>query len=505
MSKLRIAIYARLSKEDEKNDDESNSIVMQCTMLEKFVQGNFPEYQLLRFVDDGYTGTNFNRPGIQDLLMQVKDCQVDCIVVKDFSRFVRDYIELGTYLEQIFPFMGVRFISVNDGYDSDKYLGTGGDIDVNFKGLVYDLYSKDLSQKVSSSLKTLKEKGLYVSANAPFGYEKDKNDRHMLIVEKEEAAIVKRIFELRHQNKTSYEIAELLNQEHVKTPIEFKIAKGECKRSAKGNIFLWNPASICRILKNPIYIGDIVQGKYKSDGIHGKHRSTPKEKWIIHHNHHEAIIDRDLFEKVQWYKPKKPKCEKTDSHPLTGKVICGMCGRSLIYRDGFNPYFYCRTKYSSHLKSCDWKWNVMFLEQAVLFRLQERILQQQEMTKLFHNEYDAYQSEIQSLETEKIKYVSRKSLLEEDYYRSYEDYALGHSETFIKSKNEIKGLDDKIRELGEKIIKLNRSSDELLKKAESLDWSNVEFSKELVKQFIDKIIILSESDFEIVWRNSKMQ
>ena len=150
------------------------------------------------YIDDGYTGTNFDRPGVQELLDGVKDGEINCIIVKDFSRFARDYIELGSYLEQIFPFMGVRFISVNDKYDSDKYAGNVADIDVNFKNLLYDLYSKDLSMKVKASLRAVKEQGKAVCSTPPFGYMKDPEDRHKFIIAKDEAAVVRRIFNLNY-------------------------------------------------------------------------------------------------------------------------------------------------------------------------------------------------------------------------------------------------------------------------------------------------------------------
>ncbi len=148
------------------------------------------------YIDDGYTGTNFDRPGIRQLLEAVKDARLNCIIVKDFSRFARDYIELGSYIEQIFPFMGIRFISVNDHYDSVRTMEQTDGLDINFRNLLYDLYSKDLSQKVRTSLSVRKAEEGYVSANAPFGYRKAPEDRHMLLIEPEEAEIVRYIFDI---------------------------------------------------------------------------------------------------------------------------------------------------------------------------------------------------------------------------------------------------------------------------------------------------------------------
>ena len=219
MEKYPIAIYMRVSKEDAKDKEESNSIGMQRMLLRKFVAEKFSDYELSEFCDDGYTGTNFERPGAQKLLEQVRDSEISCIVVKDFSRFARDYIELGAYLEQIFPFLGVRFLSVNDNYDSSDYQGGIAGIDVNFRNLLYDLYSKDLSLKVRSSLAVRKEQGQYISGNSPFGYEKDPDDRHALVIAQDEAEIVKRIFSLKVEGYSSTQIARLFNADGIKTPI----------------------------------------------------------------------------------------------------------------------------------------------------------------------------------------------------------------------------------------------------------------------------------------------
>ena len=199
MKRVRIAMYLRLSKEDDKIKTESNSISMQRLLIEDYVQKNFTDYELQEYVDDGFSGTNLNRPGMFRLLGEAGEGKIDCIIVKDFSRFARDYIELGDYLEQIFPFLGIRFISINDQYDSNAYRGSIADIDMNFKNLLYDLYSKDLSQKVRTALAARKAKGQYVSAHTPFGYQKDPEDRHMLIIKEDEARIVAKIFDLAFQ------------------------------------------------------------------------------------------------------------------------------------------------------------------------------------------------------------------------------------------------------------------------------------------------------------------
>lgn len=382
MNRYRIAIYMRLSKEDDQNKEESNSISMQRILLKKYVAESFSNYELMEFADDGYTGTNFNRPGMQSLLKMVRNFELDCIVVKDFSRFARDYIELGSYLEQIFPFMGVRFISVNDHYDSKADKGSMADLDINFRNLLYDLYSKDLSQKVRASLAVKKAKGEYISAGCPFGYGKAPDDRHMLLIEKAEAEIVQRIFRLTLQGCTSVQIARQFNEEKVKTPVEFKLERGETTRAPKGGIFLWTPSMICQILRNRIYVGDIVYGKYEKDFVGGKNHIKPRKEWSICYNHHEPIIKREVFEQVEAKRGKKQNAQGQKSHPFVGKAVCGCCKRNLRYRHGQNPYFCCHQRYFNAMEGCVEKVNAAYLEEYVLFMIQQKRLKDGEIEPL---------------------------------------------------------------------------------------------------------------------------
>lgn len=320
MKKYPIAIYIRVSKEDDKEKVESNSIGMQRMLLHRFVAERFSDYELFEFCDDGYTGTNFERPGVQKLLERVKDSEISCIVVKDFSRFARDYIELGAYLEQIFPFLGVRFVSVNDHYDSADYQGSIAGIDVSFKNLLYDLYSRDLSLKVRSSLAVRKEQGQYITGNPPFGYEKDPADRHALIIAQDEAEVVKKIFSLTVEGYSSTQIARLFNANRVKTPIEFKIEKGRTRREPKGERFHWSTGTICQILRNEIYIGNIVQKKFEKDFVGGKNHLRPRVEWLTSYDHHEPIIERSVFEKVQERRGRKRNPRQGAAHPLRGEL-----------------------------------------------------------------------------------------------------------------------------------------------------------------------------------------
>lgn len=499
MGKYQIAIYIRLSKEDGRCREESNSISMQRILLQRYVKDNFADYDLYEFCDDGYTGTNFERPGMQDMLERVRNDEIDCIIVKDFSRFARDYIELGSYLEQIFPFMGVRFISLNDRYDSDNYQGSIADIDVNFKNLVYDLYSKDLSEKVRSSLAVRKEQGQYVSGNSPFGYEKDSKDRHALLIAEDEAEVVRRIYSLTVEGYTSSEIARLFNQTHVKTPIEFKIEKGKTSRVPKGERFVWSSSTICQILRNEIYIGNIVQKKFEKDFVGGKNHLKPREEWLISYNHHEPIIDREVFDKVQKGRGRKRNPQHNRIHPLTGKLVCGGCNKNLRCRSGSNPYFTCHNRYSNAMGSCVGKVNAIFLEQYVLFMMQDKMKEKGEFERLCAEEAERLKQEIEEQRKKKNVLSARIQKIKQQKFEVYQDYACGRADSFHSDEIMVKSIE---KELNELLMKLEASQINMESKREKRIAASpfAELSKEMIDRYVDKIVVYDEQHIEIFWK-----
>lgn len=288
--RCRIAMYLRLSKEDL-GQEESGSIQNQRRLLRGYAKEHFPGCPVEEFSDDGFTGTNMQRPQVTQMLKAAWEGRVDCILVKDFSRFSRDYLALGDYLEHIFPMLGVRFISVNDGYDSITHPGSVPELETAFLGLLYDLYSRDLSMKVKAALEIRKAQGIYSMANTPFGYGKDQKTGR-LIPEEEEAQIVRRIFHLAEKGMGPTEIAGILNQEGISPP-------GWRRGRAQGKSGKWGKGTVSAILKNQVYTGDFVYGKYKRTGPGGKNVKTPKEEWRILANHHPPLVEREVFQAVQ--------------------------------------------------------------------------------------------------------------------------------------------------------------------------------------------------------------
>ena len=349
---MRVVMYLRISSEDtdmrEKNKSESDSIAHQRWLLTDFVH-NHPDLcnaHLDELCDDGWSGKNFERPGVTELLEQVKQGRVQCIVVKDFSRFGRDYLTVGNYISRVFPFMGVRFLSVNDNFDSARP-GDIDSLDTSFKTLIYDLYSRELSQKVKAARKQRAEQGLFLSPFAPYGYSKDENNKNHLVIDEVAADVVRRIFQMTLDGSSNTAIAAALNREGVMTPMRYKHDTGVERRwlCVREDNF-WTEGNIGKILRDERYIGTVVYGKRERIQIgHWANRATDKADWIIREDTHEAIISKGDFEAVQKIlaeRPSRPYAPQSD-RPLRRKVFCGVCGHAMRRSVKPRPQYRCST------------------------------------------------------------------------------------------------------------------------------------------------------------------
>lgn len=349
-----IILYLRISTEDVDVKsgirDESYSIGNQRAILQSFISSN-PEFKgsiLTEICDDGYTGTNFNRPGVTELLQRAKEKRVDCIIVKDFSRFGRDYLTVSDYVDQIFPLLGIRFISINDNYDSNNLNGTASGLNIAFRNLVYAYYSKDISEKVRSGKRAKARQGAYMSAFAPLGYQKDKDDKNHLVVDKKAAEIVQRIFEMCGAGFRVVEIVAILNAEHVPTPSQLKKEQGLHHKWWQGlqGKALWDISRVTRILRDERYLGKAVYGR-KGRAVLGDYRvkSIRKEEWIVVPDAHEAIVTAEVFEAAQRTLKEyvQAKNKKSSNNLFAGKIRCGVCQYALIYESRGNPRYRCAT------------------------------------------------------------------------------------------------------------------------------------------------------------------
>ena len=292
MDRYIIAIYLRLSVEDKRV--ESMSIESQRLLLRKYAEALGDNVEIIEYVDNGYSGTNLERPAVQQLLNDVKAYRVNCILVKDFSRFGRNSIEVGYFTQQIFPLFGVRFISVSDNYDSDEHKGDTGGIAVAVKYLVNEYYSRDLSVKTKSAKYTKMRRGEYKSGNYTYGYKAGNNGEQ--IIDEKAASTVKMIFELTADGKSAAYISKLLFDKNIPTPAQYKGIKGNYG-SRFPNCKYWSISTINRIIVNEQYMGMFVMLKQKVQDVGStKMVKRDESEWIKIPHHHGAIVSEELFE-----------------------------------------------------------------------------------------------------------------------------------------------------------------------------------------------------------------
>ena len=436
--------YLRLSKEDgdvtEGNEEESCSIQSQRTCIRRYLMENHlhPE-NFLEIRDDGYSGTTMNRPGMNQLLDLVHQGRVRTIVVRDLSRFARNYLEAGHYLEYVFPDRSVRFISVNDNYDSAAFEGTTGGLDLAIKNLLNQMYSKDISKKIKSAVDLKKLSGEYVYGSAPFGYKKGPQ-RNTIVVDEPAAAIVRRMFQLASEGITYTVIAHTLNSEGIETPsVYLAKVRGQYKTQAK-----WSFESVRNILLNRIYTGDTVP--FKSHVVRvgsDRTKAIPVDQQIIIPNTHEAIISRELFYQAH-NAQKRYAARKTnpnrEAYLFTSKLVCGCCGKKLVRGKAQNKDWRCTThRYDTEAPCKDIRIKDSSLTDIVLRSVQMQMhILDANITQIRRKQH-LVKSEEQVLQDECRKLRQKIESYEDEKMERYEQYLSGDlsKEAFLQAKTKI--------------------------------------------------------------------
>ena len=337
-----IALYIRLSTEDSKVG--SFSIENQKNALHQYVDAmeGVKNAEVLEFIDNGYSGTNFERPAVQELLDQMREGKINCIIVKDFTRFGRNSIEVGYFMEMVFPLYGIRFISINDNFDSSQLHGDTGGINVAFKYLVSEFYSRDLSIKYKSAKYVKFRRGEYQSKTCPYGYQKGANGR--MEPNEETAPNVRLIFELALDGCNPNEIVKALFDRHIPTPAEYKAAHGFNGHDISRCCGIWSTSAGVHILDDERYTGTYIMGKREVTEV-GGHRVRMKDEsqWVKIPNHHPAIVSKELYDQVQALRP-HTKCAKKNInvYPLRSKVFCGCCRHAMSRTSNKNHAYICR-------------------------------------------------------------------------------------------------------------------------------------------------------------------
>ena len=341
----RTALYARLSVED--NGKEADSIENQIALLESYISGCPDLSRVELFADNGYTGTNFHRPEFHRMMEAVQSGVIDCIVVKDLSRLGRNYIETSQFIEKICPFYGLRFIAVNDGFDTATVTDTA-QMSMALSNIVNDYYAKDISRKVTSALQTKMERGDYIGNYAPHGYCKDPENKNHLVIDPETAPVIRQIFQWRAEGVSYMGINRRLNEAGIPSPGQYRLEHGiETNNNRKGRSVLWNKHMVTEILKNIVYIGHLAQKKGSQCLYAGiPYHITGEDEWIVVEHTHEPIISKELFEAVQKINRESAERSRANSGKYAylpreknifgKKLTCAECGAVMKLHRSFS-------------------------------------------------------------------------------------------------------------------------------------------------------------------------
>lgn len=515
-----IGVYIRLSLADEDtgcgSKSESDSIGNQRMLINRYLDDSptLSKCPRMEFADDGYTGTNFHRPQFTAMMEKVKRGEINLICVKDFSRFSRDYIETGNYLECTFPFMGVRFISINDGYDSDDYKGTTGGLEVVMRSIIYAAYSKDLSVKTTSAKVQMMKQGKYVGGYAPYGYRMHPTKRNALAIDPDSAEIVKRIFEAAAAGSNTSEIAKMLNDEDIPTPGQYFQSKygGTKKFSYMSKKISWDVAMVLRVLKNQVYTGALVSHRRKSSGV-GSRKTIPQEPIIVEGTH-EAIISKETFLLAQRVIRKgNHEPRKVSNYPLRGLVCCGNCKRVMTRRKLKNGSVSYQCCHSTHDRDTDCpvgeRYDEKLIESAVynaigqyLMLAEKQAVQNREVGDLRKAAIRDCADSIRNLQKQSDQLKSAKLRLYEKYTSGLitrEEYRKQKADTDAKlAENE-----DAIRQGHERMQTLSSEqscSDSRLEAVCNKYRDSSVLTYELAHSFVQSILIHGHENIEIVWK-----
>lgn len=522
---FNVAIYLRLSKDDGDISDfktfksESNSIQNQRELLMDFLRKH-PEMQLYdEYKDDGWTGTNFERPDFKRMMDDIKEGHINCVLVKDLSRFGRDYIDCGKYIEKIFPQLDIRFIAVNDGIDT-LFSDETDNIIVPFKNLVNDSYSRDISIKVRSSQAVKRRQGAFISNFTVYGYEKDPQNKNHLVMDNYAAEVVKDIFKWTIEGLSPGRISDRLNELGILSPMEYKKSKGSRYQSrfGSGERPKWSHVAVRRILKNEVYTGVLIQGvRTKPNHKTPKSVYKPRSEWDRVENTHDAIISRPQFDLVQQLLKEDTRtgANETAVHPYSGKIFCRDCGAPVTRKIAYSGnkryvYYVCSANKADSTVCSSHSIRENILDQAILATIQRQIEAALDMDRALS------QIEALSWEQAEIRKIDANIAVQEQIIDKnnglrlgmYEDLQKGilSREEFIAIKKE---FSERIAEAKQAIDQLNASKSEIqhgLSRHQSWlsqfrEYENItEISRKLIVNLVERINLYEGPEIEVVFR-----
>lgn len=521
-----LACYLRVSDEDfdlKHNvlKDESTSISAQRRLIHSYIESKqeLKQMNIREFLDDGYSGTNFERPAIQEIFQLVSEGRIGGIIVKDMSRFGRNYIETGCYIEQVFPLIGIRFIAINDSFDSSEYIGNTPGLEMAFKNVIYDYYSKDLSAKVKSIKKIQQKRGDFVAAKPPYGYIISPADRHKLEVDPESAEVVKDIFRLTLSGWKPVKIAQWLNELLIPTPAQrlHKLYGFQCGGFTEDQLRsqFWKPGQVTKILQDETMTGATVNNRVQVKGVGSrKFKRQKTEDHVIVRDTHEAIIDRDTFlqaaDIIRNRKTVRTDNRQKNENLFYQKIYCGHCGCRLKHEvhtrhSRIDAIYYCPHARPSGGGTCS-------LHSIKDELLKEQVLRplQVQVQLILDKQMPLPKSDKEKLQS-RLRAISR--LLEQNkgkVPRLYEEFRTGNisREQFVKQKEAISSANNELdlerSEIEEKLYTIESAQ----KKTESESLLEITRLKTLTQNavdlFVSKVVVNSPNSIEITWKSKDL-
>ena len=516
------ALYIRLSREDG-DREESNSIASQRELLTEFANTQTDMAAPRLYVDDGYTGTDFDRPDFRRMMHDLRAGIVNCVIVKDLSRLGRNYVKVGEYLEHTFPLLNVRFIALSERIDSVADPRSADSLIVPFRNILNDEYAHDISNKVRASLDLKRRQGKFIGSFASYGYRKDPNDHSRLLIDETAAAIVRDIFDWFISGTSVLGIAKKLNAMGIPNPSAYKRQQGMNYRHPASDKLddLWPDSSVRRILRNPLYTGTMVQGKKrtKSYKLHVS-EAVPEEDWITVEQTHEAIIPIELFDKAQALFERDTRTAPTHKqvYLFSGFLRCADCGKAMNRKQISQPYgsyhyYICSTFKKQHSGACT-KHTIRSdrLEQAVLETLRSQIALAVEMDELIAeiNRSSACSRSADHLQTERAQLETERERIEQMKLSLYPDWKAGDisREEYHRLKEQFEQqqgkLDTRIAALQTRIDEAQNGVDETNSfLSQFIKYRNLQtLTREVIVELIDMIYVHESGKITIKFKFS---
>lgn len=521
-----VAVYIRLSVEDKLYKHGSESLVNQRELIYDYLRDkpNMKIYAV--YCDNGETGTNFERADFQRMMYDVYNGNVNCIIVKDLSRFGREYIETGDYLERIFPLLGIRFIAINDNYDN---MVNPFNISVPIKNIINTLYARDLSKKSAAALRIKQANGEFIGAYAAYGYMKSPEDKHKLIIDEETAPVVKMIFEWKAEGMGTAAICRKLYDMQIAPPSKYRYDKGITKNIRYADSKFWGTATIKTMLQNEVYIGNMVQGRRKSRFYDGRQEErVDKSDWVVVPNTHEPIISKELFDKVQKqleemkeaYHRNLGKYDKisNNNNLFKGKIVCGDCGTKAIRyksaKEGYKKaqYSYICPHHADFPEQCSFTSIAEnTLKEIVMNSIRIQTAHLTDLDNMLEkaSKSPAVKQKMMSVTRETSGILSEIVYIKSSRIRTASDYAkeIIKEDEYIAAKSE---LDNELTEATQKLEALSKQREKLNKLLSADRWikdlkkykGSKSLTQEMVDAFIRKITVYPDKRIEIEWTYS---